>query len=235
MTRDGLRYRLDISQVIDHGFYFFDRSYVPELLFRLVEADTVFIDIGANVGTAALRVARQAGRGVVHAYEPSSSSFTDLTVNAGMNGLANLCLHRKAMGDQPGRKELYEVNPYNRGMNRFLSTKADRETQVEVVEVATLDGEVARLGLNHLDLIKIDAEGYEGHIIDGGIGTLAKFRPKLIIEITDANLRLNGRTSAQILARLSELDYTCKDVVTGRTPNANQGLETDIICCPNRR
>ena len=46
----------------------------------------------------------------------------------------------------------------------------------------TLDEVAATENITRCDLIKIDAEGYDLHILQGGSGMIASFRPILIFE-----------------------------------------------------
>src|SRR5262249_58723460 len=50
------------------------------------------------------------------------------------------------------------------------------------VALRRLDSLVDERGLERIDLIKIDVEGHERRVLDGGASTLARFRPALVIE-----------------------------------------------------
>jgi Methyltransferase FkbM domain len=52
-----------------------------------------------------------------------------------------------------------------------------------VVETNTLDGLCADANLTRLDFLKIDVEGGELHVLEGGQRTVETFRPTMLIEI----------------------------------------------------
>ena len=54
----------------------------------------------------------------------------------------------------------------------------------ELVALTTLDAVVAVLGLDRLDFIKADIEGWELRLLHGGQDTLRRFRPRLMLEFT---------------------------------------------------
>lgn len=72
------------------------------------------------------------------------------------------------------------------------------------VEVTTIDREFA--GLPRLDLIKLDVEGAECDVIQGGMKTIARLRPRMVIEV---HSHMKGReNNGSILTRhLNELGY----------------------------
>jgi len=70
----------------------YERSAVELVLARL-RPGSVFVDVGANVGTFALPAARRAGsRGLVLAVEPSPIIRSYLARNVALNGLENVRL-----------------------------------------------------------------------------------------------------------------------------------------------
>ena len=61
--------------------------------------------------------------------------------------------------------------------------------------------------INHVDIIKIDVEGYEPIVLDGCINTIKKFKPVLYIEITPLWFKDIGRSFLDILNLLKSLGY----------------------------
>jgi len=73
--------------------------------------------------------------------------------------------------------------------------------------VTTLDKLVKKLNLKSIDLIKIDTEGAEYSILVGGMKTLKKFRPKLIIE---THPWIDKDCNKKILKLLNSINYNLK-------------------------
>jgi FkbM family methyltransferase len=231
--RDGITYRVDLSDVIGHALYFFNRYFVPLQLFKLIREDSVVLDIGANIGTVALRAAGIATRGRVYAFEPGAINYAALRQNIALNKLKNIVAINKALGAVAGQSRLFTVNRFNAGMNRILSSDDDFK-DFEVVRVGTLDEEVRQLGLERIDLIKIDVEGYELNVLNGARNVLERFQPMVVVEVIDVNLRANGHCAAELTGFLTALGYHFIDLKSGAPLRPGQQIETDVLCYTSR-
>jgi FkbM family methyltransferase len=47
---------------------------------------------------------------------------------------------------------------------------------------------VEGLGLKRVDVIKIDAEGAEVQVLKGGVKTIMRFRPFIVVEVRNRNI-----------------------------------------------
>lgn len=167
----------------------FDRT-LTDTIRQLLRPGMTFIDIGANFGTYTLIGAERVGEaGRVIAIEPAAAIAALLFENAGLNGFASRAeVLRCALGEAEGTLTLYEFAT-RQGSNTMLASVADdARTQfgeaIVTREVAcrTLDSIAAEQGLDRIDLIKIDVEGFEDKVLAGGQATLLRYRPKLILE-----------------------------------------------------
>lgn len=107
----------------------------------------LFLDIGANIGTTTVHVAKHMGPGLqVMAFEPDRLNFQLLTANCEQNGCGNVNLCNTALSNQSGVMEL-QVFDYNRGKCKLVTDnstekqKADKPktVQTETVPVISLD------------------------------------------------------------------------------------------------
>lgn len=69
--------------------------------------------------------------------------------------------------------------------------------------------------MDRIDVIKIDIEGSELPCLLGGLRTLERFKPKLIIEVQDSTARMAGYESRDILDFLSPLGYSFFSIGNG--------------------
>ena len=81
------------------------------------------------------------------------------------------------------------------------------DDQKLAVETDTLDRYVARQGLSRLDLVKIDVEGAERLVIEGGAATFETFKPILIVELSEHSAAF-GYSDADLFADLQSLNYS---------------------------
>ncbi len=73
--------------------------------------------------------------------------------------------------------------------------------------MTTLDEVTHELGLQKVDLVKIDVEGAEGTVLRGAEGTLSRFRPLLIIELDRSRKEVWGDSPEPILTYLERMGY----------------------------
>ena len=70
-----------------------------------------------------------------------------------------------------------------------------------------IDAVVRELGLNRLDVIKVDVEGAEVLVIRGARETLRRFHPKLVMEVIPHNLAAMNTTVEDLTSLMTELGY----------------------------
>ncbi|HEY1258345.1 MAG TPA: FkbM family methyltransferase [Stellaceae bacterium] len=143
------------------------------------------LDIGANLGEWTVPLARAVGpTGHVLAVEPAPRSAAALDKTLAANALRHAQVVRCAVGERDGSAEfavpLVTSARADTGTARIGAASAGHEA-VEV-ELRRLDTLVADWRLDRIDLVKIDVEGHERRVLDGGAGSLARFRPVLVIE-----------------------------------------------------
>jgi FkbM family methyltransferase len=124
-------------------------------------------DVGANVGRWTSMLAEANPRCVVHAFEPSPSTFRNLA--ARFSGSAQVKVWQAGLGDAEGS---CQFNDY--GENSVLSSFASRRKSIGMeperlieVPIRTLDGFCAQEKITGVDLVKIDTEGYEMAVLRG--------------------------------------------------------------------
>ena len=172
-----------------------DRAGAHPGLRDLVKPGSVCIDIGAAAGLYTVALSRLAGpTGQVHSVEPVTFAHSAWTKVLGSRSSGNVRHHVTALGAEPGRAVM-SVPVGRHGPvtgQSFLDWKTtgvgsnapSSRGQMEVpVDVQTLDGLCADAGITRLDFVKIDVEGAEMHILEGGQRTIESLQPAMLIEI----------------------------------------------------
>jgi FkbM family methyltransferase len=163
--------------------------YEPGLVAALqamAARDWICLDIGANVGPISLALSRLCPDGKVHAFEPTAESFRYLLRNVSINSAANLEPHHLALLDNPGEVTI-NYNHESSGAAFISEHLADGIQQT--TRATTLDDWAAGAGLRRLDLVKIDVEGSEERVLEGGRATIAALRPVLVVELNPITIR----------------------------------------------
>ena len=156
-------------------------------------AEGTVLDVGANIGLTTLLHSRLATK--VHAFEPSPSTFELLQENVARAGLRNTTLHNVGLGEQPGSFDL-TFAPQNRS-GAFVSNQTQASTghTIERIQIDTLDRRVEVEKIGKIDMIKIDVEGFELHVLRGGRQTVTRDRPAVVLEMNHWCLNAFQRTS----------------------------------------
>jgi FkbM family methyltransferase len=127
----------------------------------------VVVDVGAHIGLYTLRAARDVGaNGKVIAVEPDPQSYRILKDNIALNYLENVTAINAALSDTSGQKKFYACT--DPSLSGFELQPEGRLREVAVVKVMSLDELLQAAGLSEVDWMKIDVEGAELKVLQGG-------------------------------------------------------------------
>ncbi|HEX3694977.1 MAG TPA: FkbM family methyltransferase [Polyangia bacterium] len=137
------------------------------------------IDVGANHGVYALALARAVGAdGKVWAFEPHPTAAARLRASIAANHFDQLQLIEAALSDHVGQGRL------SSGPNSELAALGGGNDDGDfTVPLTTLDQAAHDQDLRDVAFMKIDAEGAEPAIIDGGRDFLQRESPLLMFEV----------------------------------------------------
>lgn len=205
MKRDGITMNVDISDYIGHYLYFGFEDRGMQRLFSLCAEDATVVDVGANIGWTALRMALLAVRGQVYAFEPDPYNAEQCQDNIKRNNLTNIELFSIGLGNTETTVDMEVRTPSNRGGNRIAPQGVSTNRRVQITR---MDNVSKLRNLNRIDLIKVDVEGYELQVLKGAREILLKHKPTLFIELDDNNLRDQADSPAALIRFLVEVGYT---------------------------
>jgi FkbM family methyltransferase len=215
--QDGLRLQFRCDDYIGVLVYLegMFEGEVAAFIRKHVKAGDVVADLGANIGLFTLVMSHAVGEtGAVYAFEPSPRERECLEENILRNGLRNVRVEGLAVGAADERQTLHVAIASCSGLNAlggiFHQQCASGE-RVEV-EVVRFDAYWERQGRPRLDFIKVDVEGSELDFLKGAAATLARYRPQLIMELSDLNLGKHGQCSGELRNELDRLGYDVHEV-----------------------
>ncbi len=179
---------------------------------RLVPREAVVFDVGAHAGQFTKLFARAAAEGRVYAVEPGSYARSILRAVIWLHRLGNVAVLPMALGRVSGLDTLTTPIKGHGSLGfglAHLGAPGARWHKVaqELVALATLDAVVAALGLDRVDFIKADIEGWELRMLQGSADTLRRLRPCLLLELTGDHLARAGDCLDDAFAFLEELGY----------------------------
>lgn len=236
VRRGNLWWSLDLSEGIDFSIYLLG-AFEPSTgatLRKLVKTGDVVLDIGANIGAHTLGLTRGVGAtGRVYAFEPTDFAFRKLRRNLALNPeLEQRCgAHQILLAANPGspvQQDIYSSWPLESD-DEVHHKHRGRMMKAENAKVDTLDCFAEREGLDRLDLIKIDVDGHELAVLQGGGDVLSKFRPVLVMEFAPYVHTEEGSTFGALIALLRDAGYSFTDAQSGKSlPLQASELETLI-------
>ncbi|MBL7929456.1 MAG: FkbM family methyltransferase [Bacteroidia bacterium] len=223
--KGGVQFRLDLHQSVDHFIYWLYPESSAERLLELAANSKVILDVGANIGSTALFMANINPEAVIHAFEPHEGNFTKAQKNLSLNKFNKVTFHRFGLGNKNESRKLYEVATENSGMNRIL--QEDSPLPFTEISIRTMDDFTRGHGVEKVDLIKVDVEGFEMNVLGGAEQTLKSF-PVLFIELDDNNLRMNNFNAAMLVNHLRNAGYNSFHRADTMTPISET---TDFTDC----
>jgi FkbM family methyltransferase len=206
------------NRVYEHAFPIYSLCYRAfktytdraerKLLRSVLSAGAVVVDAGANIGVYSQFLSRCVGpTGVVHSFEPSPENFRRL--QSATRKLANVRLCQVAVGEYSGKSKLYVSDQLNVD-HRTYATEEDSRPAVQIDAIA-LDNYFEPD--QHVDLIKMDIQGYELHALRGASRVLADNPDaKLLLEFWPYGLKQAGVNWVELMDVLQTKNMSVSQV-----------------------
>ena len=199
------------------------RQWEPELtqlLWNSCGSDTVFVDVGANIGYFTLLAGSKihaGGAGRVIAVEPNPECCALIERNLVINwSMSDIALHRVAVGAESG--EVWLASPADRAANAHLSSSGGEENGERKfrVPMAPLDALVPE-GLR-VDILKIDVEGHELSVFRGAHRVITQSPDiKIIMEWSQRQMEDAGVSVTALQYKLKSLGLVARRLPGSKT------------------
>ncbi|HEY0704879.1 MAG TPA: FkbM family methyltransferase, partial [Candidatus Acidoferrales bacterium] len=194
---------------------------IVETMKRTLRPGDTFLDVGANIGYLSAIAAGLVGMsGQVHSFEPVPEYFRRVERLASLNPQYTIRAKACALGEVPGNCTIYVTR--EPGQSTLVSEyKAEPEVVATLeVPVIRLDSYLKENGIERVQLIKIDAEGFELPILKGldGFFRSSRCRPDIICEIAPRAYPLMGRRISELAEYMAGYGYEARDLLDGATP-----------------
>ena len=214
--KDGSRMKLDLRSGTEWPSYYsksYDDPLVKFLIRVIQETGGEFLDIGANIGFYAVRVALGlSDTQNVRAFEPVGSKASRLRENINLNNLSNVSVYEIALSDHNGSAEIVLREDFQGGSatgNASLAISNAADAGFNKVRIVTqrLDDFVEQQGIGTIGLIKIDVEGHEDLCFAGAAEVLARDFPIVFSEINNWYFNKRGVRSGTALRSSLPREY----------------------------
>jgi FkbM family methyltransferase len=169
------------------GYWIRHRSVLPfgidyqndiDRLAKLLELPiSVFFDVGANVGQSTVAALEKFPNATIFSFEPDDRSFAALTTRVRDKRVRPFNV---ALSDQNGEAQFFDYGELATSNSLVpdaqYATRALNEATIRMVKCETLDDLCARLAIDRIDVLKIDAEGHDLAVLHGARRMLAEQR-----------------------------------------------------------
>jgi FkbM family methyltransferase len=140
----------------------------------------------------------------IEVFEPSKTTFKNLSQNVQLNNW-DITMNHMALGNKEGVITMNQPDAHNSGMN-FMSEAEGKET--DVVPLSTWDIHFSgSMSSDKRVLVKIDAEGAEHQILEGGVKYISEVKPVIFIELLNSTLNRFGSDTSKVYDLMVPLGY----------------------------
>ena len=205
VRRQGLRWRLNPADFAERNLFWLGTKDPWDLqrLRSLTRPGDVVVDVGANFGYYGISLARHvAPGGLVHALEPIPTNFDRLRHHIAANHLeAIVRAYRLGAGDRAETVRMHV--PEGNSGHAAVSSGGE----VADVPLTTLNAFVKAEGLDRVNTVVLDVEGYEERALMGAHGMLERFRPMVVVELFPPVMHEQGSSPEAVARVLRGMGY----------------------------
>lgn len=220
-----------------------DGYYEPDLVAvieRILKPGMVFFDVGAHIGQYTLVASQVVGQtGQLHSFEPDPETYGFLEASVALNNLDNVHLNRAALSSQAGVGQLYLASVSRLGDNSLAPPKGYSGVSCEV-RCLTLDEYITAKRLSRVDVMKVDIEGAELAMLQGGRQLFSlSTRPVVIMEFEEARQQAFGSSCRELAVFFIQNGYQLFAVERGHlreySPGPDDPVSLNVLAVPKER
>lgn len=179
----GTRWELPARRLVARLTGDLNRQYDAQslqVMRRVLRRDSNCIDVGCHEGLILRQMLRHAPDGRHFAFEPIPAMCQRLRQD--FADRSNVQVHELALGNAAGTSTFQHVvsNPGFSGLRRRQYGRADEQIEELTVRTARLDDVIPAEVT--VDFMKVDVEGAELLVFQGGVETLRRCQPVLVFE-----------------------------------------------------
>ena len=180
-----LGYQIYKTELLPKGI-----DFVLDINRRYKKPIKIVFDVGANIGQTAHYFYEKFPETKILSFEPVREVFQKLENNT--QHLNRVQCFNCALGNQDGQANIFiqELS----GRNSMVSDNYDQNYGSETIELTTIDSFSKVKGIEHIDLLKTDTEGYDLEVIKGADYYLSENKISFVLSEVGFDKRDSGHT-----------------------------------------
>jgi FkbM family methyltransferase len=188
--------------------------YLHRIFEKYINKDSVVLEAGCHIGTHSVKLSMLSKKLIC--FEPLKQSNILLKENLEKNKCDNTIVYDQALSDEKTTSYFGWVSFNNLGGAGLIDNPMGipnggnvSEESKYPIETITIDS----LNLEELNFIKLDVEGYESKVINGGINTIGKFRPTITLESwANHSGLIDVNHTKEMFKNLLDLNYSVQHI-----------------------
>ena len=187
LIRDGIKWSLDLNEGIDLSIFLFGTSEKKiKNLKYLFKSDSklTIIDIGANIGSISLPLAKIFDKSKIFAIEPTNYAFKKLNKNLNLNKhlKKNIFLDQLFLSKIKKPKEVWSSWNFTDNKDKHKQHLGTLHS-IKKKSYISLTKFVNLKKIKRVDFIKLDVDGHELDVLKSGEKEIKKKKPIIFMEI----------------------------------------------------
>ena len=179
------------------------------LMMKICKKKKCIIDIGAHIGLTTLPLSSvTTKKSIIYSFEPSKINNKYLSLHLKKNNIENVRVINKLVGKKNSDKISFYESKQPTGMNSIIEIK--NKSTIHNRKQVSLDSFIKKNKLKP-DLIKIDAEGSEIFILEGGENILKKYKPDIFLSVHKNHFKALNLNEEILLKIIRKIGYKIKD------------------------
>ena len=178
--------------------------------------NAVLIDVGANIGVFTEEILKSRPGTRAYLFEPVRAHYE--RCRARFEGQRNVVVEPFALGDKPQHTRIWKPK-HNPGGNVIdeeivARRRSFMDFRPEEIECRVFDDYAREQGIEHVDFIKSDTEGYDHRVLRGMLPFLERCaqRPPILAELLRQDNHPDYASQSEVLERLYQLGYERVDL-----------------------
>ena len=211
VTRNGIKWNLNLEEGIDLSIYLFGTS--EKKIFNLTKLllkkdDLTIIDIGANIGSVSLVMAKIFNNSRIFSIEPTNYAYQKLCRNLDLNEnlKKNISLRQLFITNDKKPKAVWSSWNFEKSNDKHEKHLGTLK-EIKQNPYVKLNQFIKNEDISNVDFIKLDVDGYELEVLVSGEDFLKKNKPIIFIEIAPYLYPEFGYNCYELIKFIKKMNY----------------------------